>query len=315
MNPVVSVIITVYNGEKNIVEAIDSILNQSFSNFELIIINDGSIDSTEKLIKGIRDERIKYHKLSNRGAAAARNSGIQLSLGKYICILDADDIALKDRLKEQVRFLDLNPDFVIVGSNVDLIDAHGDFICTLFLPKDDENIRRIIPKMPFIHPSIMYRKEIFNKAQGYPEYMLIAQDRILINKLLKYGKGFNLQNVLTKYRISPSSNSVRNSKDKKKLENIIRHSIKYNSLTEEENNEIREIFIRSRSNSHNNQYHYELFLTKKYIWNSFNKNKARKLLFQLIKKNPVKMELYILLIILSFPKIIIKSLYSRIKAS
>ncbi len=107
INPTVSVILPTYNRSYIIENAVKSVLNQNFPDFELIIVDDGSTDNTEEIIKSFSDERIKYikHK-ENRGASAARNTGLRISRGKYIAFIDSDDIWLKEKLNTQVEFLE-----------------------------------------------------------------------------------------------------------------------------------------------------------------------------------------------------------------
>ena len=107
--PLVSVLMAVYNGEKYLLEAIESILNQTYTNFEFLIINDGSTDSTEEIILSYSDQRIRYIKNEqNLKLIASLNKGLDLAKGKYIARMDADDISLPDRLEKQVNFLERN---------------------------------------------------------------------------------------------------------------------------------------------------------------------------------------------------------------
>ena len=120
--PKVSVLMSVYNGEKYLKEAIKSILGQSFKDFEFIIINDGSIDKTEKIIKVFNDKRIVLINQENIGLTKSLNNGLKLAQGDYIARMDADDVALSYRLEKQVKFLDSNPHIFLVGSSCYLIN-------------------------------------------------------------------------------------------------------------------------------------------------------------------------------------------------
>ena len=115
--PGISVIMPVYNTGEYLGEAIQSILDQTFRDFELIIINDGSSDNSLKIIKSFKDTRIKFiSNTSNRGNYPSRNEGISIARGKYICVMDADDIALKSRLERQYLFMERNPEIGLAGS-------------------------------------------------------------------------------------------------------------------------------------------------------------------------------------------------------
>ncbi len=125
--PIISVIIPVYNGEKTIKQTIESVLNQTFSNFELIVVNDGSQDSTLKIVSNIQDPRIKIFSYSNAGLSATRNRGISLASGEYISFIDADDVWTRDKLQAQLEALQENPYAAVAYSWTDHIDESGKF--------------------------------------------------------------------------------------------------------------------------------------------------------------------------------------------
>ena len=119
--PKLSVIMPAYNAEKYIGEAIESILNQTFTDFEFIIIDDGSSDHTADIIKGFHDERIRFiQNEKNSGVANTLNKGLELSQGEYIARMDADDISLPARFEKQVAFMEANPDVAVVGCGIEL---------------------------------------------------------------------------------------------------------------------------------------------------------------------------------------------------
>lgn len=128
--PLISVIIPVYNGEKTIRETIESVLNQTFSDFELIVINDGSQDSTLEIVSSIPDPRLQVFSYPNAGLAASRNRGISKATGKYISFIDADDLWTPDKLEEQLRALQANPQAAVAYSWTDCIDESGQFLHT-----------------------------------------------------------------------------------------------------------------------------------------------------------------------------------------
>ncbi|OKH33364.1 glycosyl transferase family A [[Phormidium ambiguum] IAM M-71] len=124
--PLISVIIPVYNGEKTIQETIESVLNQTFSDLELIIINDGSQDATLDVVSHIRDERLKVFSYPNAGVAESRNRGISLAKGDYISFIDADDLWTKDKLESQLKALQENPQSAVAYSWTKCIDESGE---------------------------------------------------------------------------------------------------------------------------------------------------------------------------------------------
>jgi glycosyltransferase involved in cell wall biosynthesis len=124
--PLVSVVMPLFNAEKYVGDAVESVLNQSYTNFELIIINDASTDKSAACVQGIVDRRIVIvENENNLGIVASRNRGLALAKGKYIAVLDSDDIALPNRLEKQVAFLEANPAYGICGSYYHVINGIG----------------------------------------------------------------------------------------------------------------------------------------------------------------------------------------------
>src|SRR5690625_6791695 len=124
----ISVIMPAYNEERYIAESIQSILNQTFQDFELIIVDDGSTDKTFEIASSFNDPRVKLYKQQNSGPAAARNKALSLAKGKYIALQDADDRSKPERLEKQYDFLENNLDYIAVGTDADYIDKDGFFI-------------------------------------------------------------------------------------------------------------------------------------------------------------------------------------------
>ncbi len=126
--PIISVIIPVYNGQKTIKETIESVLNQTFTDFEIIVINDGSQDATLAIVNSINDSRIKVFAFPNAGVSASRNRGLDKAQGEFVAFLDADDLWTKDKLKEQLKALQANPQAALAYSWTNWIDEFGQFL-------------------------------------------------------------------------------------------------------------------------------------------------------------------------------------------
>lgn len=194
---------TVYNGAKFISSAIHSILDQTMDDLELIVVNDGSNDATESIILDIRDSRIKYLKNhQNKGQSYSRNRAIGESEGKYIAIMDADDIACNQRLEKQLTFLEGNPEISLCGSWVNIIDGNGEFVSVRKLPKDDAVIKlRLLFGCPIVHPTVMWRKSDFQKYNlYYDEQYVYAQDFDLWARALWHVKFHILDEPLLSFR-------------------------------------------------------------------------------------------------------------------
>lgn len=198
--PLVSVLMPVYNCEQYIEESVNSILNQSYINFELIIIDDCSNDSTLNILSNYSDERIQIvKKEKNTGYTNSLNYGLKIAKGKYISRMDGDDISYKERFEKQVSFLESNPDFVLCGSNYQIIGSNE----LIKLPEHSEKIKiELLSSCCLAHPSVMYRKEaiIENNLQYNPDREP-AEDYALWVKLIFIGKIYNFQEPLLYYRV------------------------------------------------------------------------------------------------------------------
>ncbi len=210
--PKVSVLMPVYNGELYLREAIDSILNQTFTDFELIAIDDGSTDGSVAVIKTYTDPRIRLiANPVNQGLGCILNQGNELARAEYIARMDCDDISLPTRLEKQVRYLDRHPDVAIVGAQAIYIGTNGEITDNqhmILRPLEQSSIRWTSSyENPFYHPLVMYRKQIlWVKLGGYDPTVSIAEDYEMWLRLLDRNyQGANLAEVLLKYRIHPKS--------------------------------------------------------------------------------------------------------------
>ncbi len=215
--PKISVVMPVYNGEKYLRETMDSILNQTFTDFEFIIINDASKDNTEEIIKSYEDDRIVYLiNEQNLGVAGTLNCGIENAKGEYIARIDADDIAVPERFQKQVAFMDAHPDVGLCGSCVRIFDESGterDFVYS----EIDEVLRvDMLFNCPFAHPSIMLRKSILDKNNlTYNVKYEKAEDYRMWYDMMKVSKGHNLQTPLLRYRHHQGQVTKVNAKEQK----------------------------------------------------------------------------------------------------
>jgi len=210
-NPLVSVVMPAYNSEKYISEAIESILNQTFKDFEFIIINDGSTDSTPNIIdKYARlDKRIiVLNNEKNLNIAESRNRGVEIAKGKYIATMDSDDRALPDRLKNQFEFLESNKDIAISIGNINIMDGKGVFQYTRNYPVADKDIRSKVYRFnPFPNPTIMCRREVYEKNGKYNNAYVPIDD---FDFWLRAGTQFkfgNCGNIVLDYRVASKSAS------------------------------------------------------------------------------------------------------------
>lgn len=202
--PSISVILPVFNCEKYVGTAIESILNQTYEDFELIIIDDGSEDSSDKIIKTYAnsDQRIVHLKQKNKGLVVALNEGIKHSKGSFLARMDADDISLPDRFEQQIRYLQEHPDTSVLGGLISIIDKHGKFIRLGSYPFDRRELNKFIEDgSPLAHPTVMMRKKCLLEVGVYRAAFEHAEDYDLWLRFHSSGKVIeNLPIPILKYR-------------------------------------------------------------------------------------------------------------------
>ncbi len=213
MPPTVSVIMPVYNGERYLAEAIASILGQTYADFEFIIVDDGSTDGSARIIReyGERDSRIHFIRRDrNQGGSFARNAGIAVAQGKYIAMMDCDDVCLPDRLRKQLNFLEAHPEIDVVSSTIWLVDQDLKPLAPIPMPLEHP----LIAWGQFFganiaHPAVLLRREPLIAVGGYEERRSLTEDKELWSRLLPISRFANLPDVLMLYRQHPQSTSVK----------------------------------------------------------------------------------------------------------
>lgn len=209
-SPAISVIMPVYNAEKFLEESIESILNQTFSNFEFLIFNDCSTDGSLSIINSYQDDRIVLiDSPRNCGYLVHLNKGIRLAKGKYIARMDADDVSMPNRFDKQFEHLENNPNIALVGASGICIDDHGIERSKIEFPVPTNLIfSHLFFGNPFIHSSIFIRKEILNQYK-YDLDFYLAEDYYLWSQIAKSYNVSNISQPLVKYRIHPESISIK----------------------------------------------------------------------------------------------------------
>ena len=214
----VSVIMAVYNGEKYLKESIDSIINQTFKNFEFIIINDGSTDGSLKILDSYKDDdRLKVlNNEQNKGLIYSLNRGINEARGIYIARMDADDIAYLNRLEEQVALMDSNKEIAISGGEIKMFFEGIPFVKRrLKVPCAYNEIQvESLFQSTFVHPSIIMRKSVLDKMNlKYEEKYKFAEDYGLWSNIIANNKCINLKKILLNYRVVKQSETRKANKD------------------------------------------------------------------------------------------------------
>jgi len=216
INPLTSVLMPVYNAEKYIRAATESILSQTFTDFEFIIINDGSTDGTLDILEEYaqQDRRIRLISRENKGLVATLNEGVGLAKGSLIARMDADDIALPERFQQQIDFLNTHEETVCVGGCAIIIDESGRELTLLKVPANDEKIQEELLKghASVFHPAVMYRKKSVQQVGLYRKDFYPAEDLDLWLRLGEQGNIANLNTTVIKYRFLSNSISGRMAK-------------------------------------------------------------------------------------------------------
>lgn len=211
-SPKVTVLMSVYNGEKYLEEAIESILNQTYRDFEFIIINDGSTDGTSDILARYQqmDDRICIYNQENQGLIASLNRGCQLARGEYIARMDADDISLPERFARQVDYMEAHPEIGVLGTWIQYIGENGQIIGNECLPTAPGIIGwHLIFGNCVAHSSVMMRRDIAERVGFYHSDALHAEDYDLWNRASAITDIANLPEILVQHRLSDTSISFR----------------------------------------------------------------------------------------------------------
>lgn len=209
--PEISVILPVYNTPETFLrEAVESILNQSFSDFELIIINDGSSNNAEDVIKSYTDKRIIYKKNEeNLGIIKALNNALKVAKGKYIARMDSDDVSYTERFAFQHKFMEENPDYGVCGSNILITQSGSCKVSEYYSEHEKIKYAMLFLGSHLCHPAVFIRKSILDKYNlFYNEKDTFAEDYGLWLNLLDKVKFYNLKEILLKYRVHEKNISV-----------------------------------------------------------------------------------------------------------
>jgi len=210
--PLVSVVMVACNVDRFLAESIESVLGQSFRDFEFIIVDFGSTDRSKSIISSYAaiDSRIKFHEIPNCVLPAARNMSCSLAQGRYIAVMDADDICLPDRLRLEVAFMEEHPEIGLAGGAVVWVDAADRQLGLHAHPSGDQEIRSaLVERCTFWHPTVLLRKEAFTLAGGYRTAFVFAHDYDLELRVVEHFKCANLKVAVLKYRIHPYQVTLR----------------------------------------------------------------------------------------------------------
>jgi glycosyltransferase involved in cell wall biosynthesis len=224
--PSVSVIIPTHNRASMVKEAIQSVLSQTYKDFELIVVDDGSTDNTHELVTSLSD-KVVYVYQPNNGRSSARNHGIRLARGKYIAFLDSDDLFLPTKLQKQVSLMEKNNDYLLSHTSYQHINAEGDYIGEVKSGTFSGNVYpKIIRRCVIATPTVMVRSEALSEDTSFNETISIGEDAILWIQLARKSKILGINEPLTKVRISGISAAFDLQAQITGVTNIIEYTVK-----------------------------------------------------------------------------------------
>ncbi|MGV8018252.1 MAG: glycosyltransferase family 2 protein [Ignavibacteria bacterium] len=222
-NPLVSIVLPTFNRLTWLLKSIDSVLSQTYKNWELLVIDDASSDGTKEEMEKLcrKDERIKYYRIpvtKEPGIAKFLNFGIDIAKGNYIARLDDDDRWCGERkLEKQVAFMLKNPDVVVVGGGVVAVDENGKELFRYFEKETDEEIRKsALLANPISHPTVLFRKDTATDIGGY-RTLEFAEDWDFWLRMGRKGKMYNMREYFTYYLMANQNNSLRNQRGLAKM--------------------------------------------------------------------------------------------------
>lgn len=240
----ISALLPVYNSTDWLKKSIDSILNQTHSNIQLVIIDDGSTVDVKQLVNSFNDARIEYYRKEHSGLADSLNFGISKCKSEYIARIDADDFCVPERFEKQLKFMKENPGFGICGSNFKVINADNELIMNVEYPEDNYTISdQMERKCCVSHPTIMMRKSVINSAGGYNPRRLLIEDWELFLKLIGKTKFYNIQEYFTFVRHHSRNMTTPSPEFKKNNDEVIFNHNRYIIENSSDNSKIAKAYF------------------------------------------------------------------------
>jgi glycosyltransferase involved in cell wall biosynthesis len=201
MSPLISILMPVYNTEAYVLDSVESVLKQTHSNLQLIIVNDGSTDGTANKLKQIKDSRVQIISQNNMGVSAALNKALELAKGSYIARNDSDDISFPTRLEKELAFLESNPSIGLLGAAAEIIDKNGTPTGLLKHPQHNDEIQyQMMWNSPFVSSTTLFRMECLGSTGRFYDGTVFFEDYHLWSSIARNWKLANLPDVLIQYR-------------------------------------------------------------------------------------------------------------------
>ena len=313
--PFFTVLMPAYNAAPFLREAVDSVLAQTFADFEFLIIDDGSTDETAAILESYSDARIRVCRQENAGVTGALNTGLNLAKGRYIARFDADDICYPFRLQVQHDYFSTHPDCVLLGSAADYIDEEG---AALFEWQPDAYDTAglatvILTSCPLDHPTVAYPRALALELGGYPAGAIHFEDHLFWTLFFEKGEVTNLEQPLIKHRFNAQSVTIDERWRGPQFREIKYRSIKAGFVTTDDAEALKNL-LKTQDLHHYKKAAYHAMMGKKYLWNRYSPAKARGHLQKAIRFMPGKPEPYGLWALSFLPRNWIRRLYQKLKS-
>jgi glycosyltransferase involved in cell wall biosynthesis len=308
--PALSVLLPVFNDEDFVAEALQSIADQTFEDYEIIAIDDGSADGSAEILDSFasRDSRIKVFRQENMGLGSTLNRAIELTKSDLLARHDADDRSHPERFRLQVEFLNSHPGTSMLGTGIRVIDTDGEFKYSSPTPTCNRKLRTLLKSSsPFAHGSVMMRRELVNKAGGYPSIIWL-EDLVLWRAMAQLGEVENLDAQLYDYRVSPQNLYVPR-KLQRRVVNLFNTTWPDDAFSTADLDELEQIRKQITPRVRKTQYH--LNLAKGLLLNSRKRWEARKNLMLALATTPSLLEAWFQLAMSFLPRSIISAWRDR----
>lgn len=308
----VTVLMPVYNAAAYIAEAVNSVLVQTYTDFELLIVNNSSTDDTIAVIKSFADTRIRLIEETQQGIAFALNKGLSEARGEYIARFDADDICEPARLEKQLDFLEKNPDYIVCGSDAEYMSEDGEHLFNFRCVghEHEEIMKQLQVDCPIIHSAVIYRKQPILLAGGYPADAHNFEDYLLWVQIAKRGKFYNIPERLIKVRFNHASVTIDEKWRGTRFRQLKKKIIMQGFVTYDEGQELLSI-IRHQDNPKIKEGAYYALCGKKFLLDNHRPAKARVHLRNAIRIHPSRLDNYMFYMLTFFPKSFVQWLHSK----
>ena len=284
-----------WNAAAFIGSAIESVLVQSFRNFELLVVDDGSTDHTREVVREFNDKRIRLIPCPHAGIASALNTGLKAARSHLIARFDADDLCDPERLEKQFQFLKDHPGYALVGCDAEYISEDGEhlFHYSCAMRTNEEIQAGMLSMCPHIHSGVMFRRDAVLEAGGYNPHAHLFEDHLLWIVLLKKWKAGNLPESLLKVRINKASSTIDERWRGNEWRRIKKNALLTGTINREEGDRLMRILLRQeRKAVKHGSYH--ALCGKKYLADNYQPGKARWHMRRAISANPFRLDNYVL---------------------